>query len=147
MKTIDNFRVKEKKVLLRVDLNIPVVNGIITEMSRIASKKSSVKKLIKLKNKIFLLSHFGRHKKKYDKKNSLEFICSTLIKELGVSNIHFIKSFDDDEIKKITDQMNFGEICLFENIRFHPGEEINDLKMRIKFLKKELLQLKQHKQI
>ena len=68
MKTINNYYIKEKNVLLRVDLNVPVVNGFITEKSRIISIKSSIHKLIKGKNKIFLLSHFGKPKGKYNKK-------------------------------------------------------------------------------
>jgi len=127
MKTINNYRVKEKKVLLRVDLNVPVVNGRITEKSRIYALKSTVKKLIENKNKIFLLSHFGRPNGQYNTKYSLEFICSTLIEELGIKKIHFINKFDNNEIKSIINKMDFGDVCLFENIRFHPGEEKNDL--------------------
>ena len=59
MKTINNYYIKKKNVLLRADLNVPVVNGVITEKSRIISIKSTIHRLIKEKNKIFLLSHFG----------------------------------------------------------------------------------------
>ena len=93
MKTINNYYIKKKNVLLRADLNVPVVNGLITEKSRIVSIKSSIRKLIKGKNKIFLLSHFGRPKGKYDKKFSLEFMCSAIAKEFKIAKIHFIKAF------------------------------------------------------
>ena len=67
-----NYSIKKKNVLFRADLNVPVVNGVITEKSRIISIKSSIKKLIERKNRIFLLSHFGRPKGIYNKKFSLD---------------------------------------------------------------------------
>ena len=73
MKTINNYRVKNKKVLLRVDLNVPVIDGNVTDRSRILSIKPTIEKLLKNNNKIFLVSHFGRPKGKYDKQFSLEF--------------------------------------------------------------------------
>ena len=93
MKTINNYCIEKKNVLFRVDLNVPVVNGIITEKSRIASIKPSIKKLIERKNKIFLLSHFGRPKGVSNKKFSLEFMCSVLVKEFGISKIFFMDTF------------------------------------------------------
>ena len=68
MKTINNYTVKGKKVLIRVDLNVPVLNGIITEKSRVNAIKPTIRRLIKQKNKIFLLSHFGRPEGKFNKK-------------------------------------------------------------------------------
>ena len=126
MKTINNYYIEKKKVLFRADLNVPVVNGVITEKSRIAAIKPSVKKLIEKKNKIFLLSHFGRPEGKYNKKFSLEFMCIALAKELEIVKIHFIKSFNDQDIRKTINDMKFGDVCLFENVRFCAGEEKND---------------------
>jgi len=126
MKTINNYVVKGKNVLIRVDLNVPVLNGIITEKSRIDTIKPTIEKLLNQKNKIFLLSHFGRPEGQFSKKYSLEFICSTLQEEFETNRIHFLESFNDSDIKNKIHKMDFGEICLFENIRFHPGEESND---------------------
>ena len=128
MKNINNYKIKEKKILLRVDLNVPVVGKTITDKSRIVSLKSTIKKLIDSKNKIFLLSHFGRPKGRYDKRLSLEFICPILAKEFEVVKINFIKNLDSEEIKITSNNMSFGEICLLENIRFYEDEEKNDLK-------------------
>lgn len=127
MKTIHHSNLEQKKILVRVDLNVPVSSGIITEKSRIKSIGSTIKKLIKGKNKIFLISHFGRPKGIYNKKYSLEFICSHLVEELKINKIHFIKNFKNNIIKKKIQQIEFGDVCLFENIRFEPREEINDL--------------------
>ncbi len=127
MKTINNYYIKKKNVLFRADLNVPVVNGFITEKSRIISIKPSILRLIKEKNKIFLLSHFGRPNGKYNKKFSLEFMCSILAKEFEVEKIHFIKAFNDQYIKEKIISMNFGDVCLLENIRFYEGEEKNNM--------------------
>ena len=118
MKTIHHSNLEQKKILVRVDLNVPVSSGIITEKSRIKSIGSTIKKLIKGKNKIFLISHFGRPKGIYNKKYSLEFICSHLVEELKINKIHFIKNFKNNIIKKKIQQIEFGDVCLFENIRF-----------------------------
>ena len=127
MKTISNFSIKEKNVLLRVDFNVPVVEGKITEKSRILSIKSTIKKLIKDNNKIFLISHFGRPKGIFNKKLSLEFLCPTLVQEFEINKIHFVKIINNKNILKTINTMKLGEVCLLENIRFYEGEEKNDL--------------------
>ncbi|MDC0057445.1 phosphoglycerate kinase [Alphaproteobacteria bacterium] len=127
MKTINNYSVNGQKVLIRVDLNVPVLDGMITEKSRIKAIKPTIEKLLKHKNKIFLISHFGRPGGKFNKKYSLKFICSALQEELEINRIHFLESFNIYDIKNKIHKMNFGEICLFENIRFCPEEERNDL--------------------
>ena len=60
MKNLDNYNVERKKILLRVDLNVPVIDEIITEKSRIETIKKTINILQIQKNKIFLISHFGR---------------------------------------------------------------------------------------
>ena len=132
MKNINNNFLSKKNVILRVDLNVPVHNGVIKEKSRIKAIKSTIKKLINQKNKIFILSHFGRPLGKRDKKFSLKFICSTLKKEFEINKIYFLDNLNNNKIKNTINKMKFGEICLFENIRFYPEEEKND----VNFIKK-----------
>ncbi|PPR46069.1 MAG: Phosphoglycerate kinase [Alphaproteobacteria bacterium MarineAlpha5_Bin8] len=127
MKTINNYSLKNKNVLIRVDLNVPVIDGVVTDQSRIASIKSTINKVIQGNNKIFLLSHFGRPKGKYNKKYSLEFICDVLKTKLKVNKIYFINSLEAKDIQKIQKNMKHNDICLFENIRFYNEEEKNDL--------------------
>jgi len=127
MKTINNYTIKKKNVLLRADLNVPIVNGLVTDKSRLTSIKSSIHKLIKEKNKIFLLSHFGRPMGKYNKKSSLEFMCSVITKEFEINKIHFIKEINSQNIEEKINKMSFGDVCLLENIRFYAGEEKNDI--------------------
>ncbi len=127
MKSIHNFSLKKKNVLLRVDLNIPIIEGVITDKSRIDSIKLTIQKLLEGNNKLFLISHFRRPNGKYNKKFSLEFLCPLLAKEFGSKKIYFIDDYDSQKIQKIKNEMQFGEIALFENIRFYKEEENNDL--------------------
>ena len=126
MKNLDNYNVERKKILLRVDLNVPVVDEIITEKSRIETIKKTIKILQQQKNKIFLISHFGRPKGKQNKKYSLKFLCSILEFEFQVVKVEFLDNIDDLSIQKKMNNMQYGDICLFENIRFYHEEENND---------------------
>ena len=126
MKNLNNYNLNKKKVLFRADLNIPVVDGKITDNSRIEAIKPSITKLLKQQNKIFILSHYGRPKGTDKNKYSLKFICPILQKEFGVYKIYFLKKLDEKSILKQIEEMSFGEICLIENIRFYPEEEKND---------------------
>lgn len=128
MKNLDNYKIENKRVLLRADLNVPVVDNIISDTSRISAVKSSIKKLILNKNKIFIISHFGRPKGKIVEKYSLNFIISSLKEILEIKNIHFLKKLDEKMIKNKFDHMQSGEVCLVENIRFQKCEEKNDIK-------------------
>ena len=126
MKNLDNYNVERKKILLRVDLNVPVIDEIITEKSRIEIIKKTIKILQQQKNKIFLISHFGRPKGKQNKKYSLKFLCSILEFEFQVVKVEFLDNIDDFSIQKKMHNMQYGDICLFENIRFYQEEENND---------------------
>ena len=90
MKNLSNYSLKNKNILVRVDLNVPLVDGIITERSRIKIITKKIQKLKRQKNKIFLLSHFGRPKGKINKKYSLKFICNILEEELDLKKLLFL---------------------------------------------------------
>ncbi len=127
MKKLENFSIQNKRVLFRADLNVPLIEGVITDTSRITAIKTSLKKLILNKNKIFIISHFGRPNGKIVDKYSLTFILPTLKEILNVNNVYFLKNLDREAIRKTTEQMKDGEICLLENIRFQKEEENIDL--------------------
>ena len=127
MKTINNFQIRDKNVLLRVDLNVPVKDGIVIDQTRIYSIQSSVNQLRTNNNKIFLLSHFGRPNGKINNKYSLKFLCKILANIFQIEEVHFMNSLDSREIETKKNLMNGGDICLLENIRFYEGEEKNDL--------------------
>jgi len=128
MKNLENYKIKNKKVLFRADLNVPVIDGLITDTSRILAIKSSIKKLILNKNKIFIISHFGRPNGEIIKNFSLKFILSSLEGILGIEKIHFLKNLEIKNIIKTEVEMQSGEVCLIENIRFQKEEEKIDYK-------------------
>ena len=127
MKTINNFQIKNQDVLVRVDLNVPVKDGVVLDKTRIYSIQSSINQLRLNNNKIFLLSHFGRPNGKFNKKYSLRFLCEILANILQIKEVYFINSLVSAEIETKKNLMNGGDICLIENIRFYKEEERNDL--------------------
>ena len=120
-----DLELEGKKVLLRVDLNVPIKNGSITETSRIEKIIPTIKLLIKKKAKIVILSHIGRPKGKFVDGMSLEPISKKLSSILNKEVL-----FNKNEINKniIADVNNIqnGCVVMLENIRFYEGEELND---------------------
>ena len=127
MKKLKNHNIKNKKILFRADLNVPVVDGIITDTSRIKAIKSSIEILTSNKNKIFLLAHFGRPNGEFIEKYSLNFILSSLKDILNLDKIYFLEKFDQESVEKKINEMQLGNLCLVENIRFLKEEEKIDL--------------------
>ena len=114
-----------KKILLRLDLNVPLNKGNITDTTRIDKILPTLKFLNKQKAKIIILSHIGRPKGKVLKELSLEPICENLKDQLGL-RVKLIKQNIND-IKKKDFFNNFEEeILMLENIRFYDEEEKND---------------------
>ena len=127
MKEFRDLDCKNKKIIIRVDLNVPVLDGVITDHSRIHAILPTLEKLIKNKNKVFLIAHFGRPKGQVNKTYSIEFLCSELKKFLNLNTIHFLANCEKKIIETKIAEMDMGEICLLENIRFNAEEEKNDL--------------------
>ena len=116
---------KGKKVIVRVDLNVPMKNGAITETSRISKILPTINLLIKKKAKIIIFSHIGRPKGKVVNGMSLKPISnklSDLLNKQVIFNKNEISEKTSAEIDKITD----GSVMMMENIRFYDGEEKND---------------------
>ncbi len=120
-----NLDLKGKKVLLRVDLNVPMKNGAITETSRIEKIIPTINFLVEKKAKIIIISHIGRPKGKVVEGMSLKPISeklSFLLKKKVLFNKDVINENTLLEINKISN----GSIIMLENIRFNEGEETND---------------------
>ena len=120
-----NLNLKGKKVLLRVDLNVPMKNGAITEISRIEKIIPTINLLLEKHAKIIIISHIGRPKGKMVKEMSLKPISeklSSLLKKEVLFNKNLISENTALEINKISN----GSIIMLENIRFNEGEELND---------------------
>ena len=120
-----NLTLKGKKVLLRVDLNVPMKSGIITETSRIEKILPTIKLLIEKEAKIIILSHIGRPKGKIVEGMSLEPISKKISEFLNKEVLFDKNQINENTISKINKISN-GSIIMLENIRFNEGEETND---------------------
>ncbi len=121
----DQENLSQKKVLLRLDLNVPLKSGFITDETRIDKIVPVIKFLIEKKSKIIIISHVGRPKGKVNKVLSLKPICENLEKKLKkkvqLLDHNIFKLKKEDLFKSPQDQIVF-----LENIRFYKEEEIND---------------------
>jgi phosphoglycerate kinase len=122
--TLDRVDVKGKRVLVRVDLNVPVENGVVTDSTRIERAAPAIAEIADKGGKVILLSHFGRPKGR-DPKQSLKPVAAEVAR--------IIKrpvKFADDCIGEVAERavaaMKPGDILCLENTRFHAGEEKND---------------------
>ena len=122
-----NLILKGKKVLLRVDLNVPIKNGAITESSRIEKIIPTIKLLIEKEAKIIILSHIGRPKGKVVSEMSLEPISKKLAALLN-KEVLFNKNIINENTLSEINKISNGSIMMLENIRFNEGEESNDSK-------------------
>jgi len=121
----DNLDVQNKKVILRLDLNVPLKNKIIIDDTRIALCLPFIKKLTEKKAKIIIISHLGRPKGIKDPALSLMPIYKYLKKALQ-TNIYFFMGDFDNEIKDKFSHLKAGEVILIENIRYFKEETDNN---------------------
>ena len=117
-----NIPVSGKRVIIRLDLNVPIKNLKIDDDTRIKVVEPFVNKLIENKAKIILLSHLGRPKGKIVSELSLKPIFSYLEKKLN-GKVYFYQEKIDDKAVDASNRLNSGEVLLFENIRFFKEEE------------------------
>ena len=120
-----NLEFKGKKVIVRVDLNVPMKDGSITETSRIEKILPTLKLLVEKEAKIIILSHIGRPKGKIVTGMSLEPISKKLSQLLGKEVLFNKKKINENTVTEINKISN-GSIIMLENIRFYEGEEKND---------------------
>lgn len=127
MKTLDQGNFKGKTVLVRVDFNVPMKDGVITDTTRIERSLETIQYLRDQGAKIVLLSHLGRPKGQAQEAMSLAPVAKKLAEFLD-SPVQFLK--DDqvvsEDVKKWVKELKEGEVALLENTRFVKGEEAND---------------------
>lgn len=118
MKTIKDIDIKDKKVVLRLDFNVPVENGVIKDNSKIVKSLKTINYLLENNCKVIILSHFGRIKSEEDKlKNSLKVVGKELANLLK-RDVKFLNNCYGDKVKEIVDNSSLGEVILLENTRF-----------------------------
>ncbi len=125
-KTVENIDVNGKKCLVRVDFNVPLSGGVITDDTRIKGALPTINYLISHGAKVILCSHLGRPKGEFNLKYSLEPVAKRLSELLG-KKVEFSKDvIGEDATRKVASLKN-GEVVLLENLRFHKEEEKNDV--------------------
>ncbi|MBQ9896177.1 MAG: phosphoglycerate kinase [Synergistaceae bacterium] len=125
LRTFEASDVQGKKVLMRVDFNVPFKNGVVTDDARIRAHIPTLKRLLDAGAKVALASHFGRPKGKVDPAFSLSQIVPDVEKAYGLK-VKFIDDCVGEKVKAALDELKQGEIILLENTRFYPEEQKND---------------------
>ena len=117
---------KGKRVLVRVDFNVPIEKKMVREDYRIRRSISTIEYLAKRGAAIILASHLGRPKGKVVPKLSLKPVADRLSEVLRVRDVKFVDDCVGKNVKDIVNQLLGGEVLLLENLRFHKEEEAND---------------------
>src|SRR5690348_14076899 len=123
-RTLDDVDVKGKRVLLRVDLNVPMENGRVTDSTRLERVAPTITELADKGGKVILLAHFGRPKGR-DAKDSLKPVAAAL-SQLIKRPVGFAEDCVGDAAEKAVAGLKDGDILCLENTRFHKEEEKND---------------------
>ncbi len=124
-RTLDDADVAGKRVLLRVDLNVPTENGKVTDTTRIERVASTITEIADKGGKVILLAHFGRPKGGPDEANSLRPVADAVAEVTG-REVGFATDCLGDVAAAAIAKMKNGDILLLENTRFYKGEEKND---------------------
>src|SRR5271157_1921103 len=126
MKLISELSISGKRVMIRVDFNVPLDDqGHITDDTRIKAHLPTINYVIGQKGKVILASHLGRPKGKRVEKYSLRPV-SLRLSELLCRPVAFVDDCVGPEAEKAVAQMLEGDVVLLENLRFHAEEEKND---------------------
>lgn len=119
---IQDLSLQNKKVLVRVDFNVPLIDGNISDATRIKESLPTIEYLLNHGASVILMSHLGRPKAKVDPKYSLKICVPTLSTLLG-KPVLFSSDCIGEEAKKLSSSLKPGQILLLENLRFHEAEE------------------------
>ena len=127
---IKDLPIENKRVFIRVDFNVPLEEQPdgsmkITDDARIVEALPTIKHALERGARVILASHLGRPKKGPDPKLSLEPVGVRLAEKLGVE-VHIPEDCIGDAAKKVVFDLRAGQVCLLENLRFHPEEEKDD---------------------
>ena len=125
VRMLDSANVKGLRVLVRVDLNVPMENGKVRDATRIKRILPTIRDISGRGGKVILLTHFGRPKNGPDAANSLRPVAEALAAHLG-HPVGFATDCIGDAAQSAVGKMLDGDVLLLENTRFHKGEEKND---------------------
>ena len=123
--TVRDLDAKGKEVLMRVDFNVPLKDGEITNDARIVAALPTIKFLLDQGARLVLTSHLGRPKNEPDPAFSLKPVAARLSELLG-KEVKFVPAAIGPESEAARAAMKDGDVVLLENVRFYPGEKKND---------------------
>ncbi|GAV31031.1 phosphoglycerate kinase [Coriobacteriaceae bacterium EMTCatB1] len=124
-KTVKDIDVRGKRCLVRVDFNVPLSEGSVTDDTRVRAALPTIRYLIDHGARVILVSHLGRPKGAPDPQFSLRPVRRVLQRLLG-RNVVFVDDIVGPEAQEAVARMVDGEVLMLENVRFHPGEKTND---------------------
>ena len=124
-KRLEDLDVAGKRVLVRVDFNVPMKDGAVADATRIERSLPTIRDLSKRGAKVILLSHLGRPGGKPDPSESLKPVAAKLAEMLG-GPVDFAEDCVGESARKAAARLLAGDVAVFENTRFHKGEEKND---------------------
>jgi phosphoglycerate kinase len=125
LRTVRDADVQGKRVLVRVDFNVPIENGKVLDDWRLRATLPTIRYLTERGAKVILLSHLGRPKGKRDEQFSLRPVAQRLSELLG-QPVQFADDCVGEVAEQTVAQLQAGEVLLLENLRFHAGEEANN---------------------
>lgn len=124
--TIADIPIEQKRVLIRVDYNVPQDNGNIIDDQRIIASLPTINYALEQKARVILMSHLGRPKGRFDKKYTLASVANRL-GELLRQEVIMADDCIGESVKNLVDNMSQGQVILLENLRFYKEEEANDM--------------------
>jgi phosphoglycerate kinase len=133
LRTLDDICFGGKTAIVRVDLNVPVEGGVVSDATRIERIIPTLRELIAKGAKVVLLSHLGRPKGKVVADMSLEPVAGALEEAMGMPVGFVATNWRDGQAKEAVKAAAPGDVLLMENTRFHPGEETNDPELAAQF--------------
>jgi phosphoglycerate kinase len=125
-KSVKDVDLKGKRVLMRVDFNVPMEAGKVTDDKRIKAALPTIQYVLEQGASLILMSHLGRPKNGFDPEFSLKAAAEVLSSHLGIP-IQMAPDCVGPEVEKLASALKPGEVVMLENTRFHPEEEKNDL--------------------
>jgi len=124
-RTLDDLDFTGKKAIVRLDLNVPMKDGKVTDSTRIDRSAATLKELVSKGARVIVMAHFGRPKGKRAPEFSLRPLVEPLSKALG-RPVAFVEDCVGPAAKRAADALKDGDVLLLENLRFHDAEEAND---------------------
>jgi len=126
IRTIEGVDVRGKRVLIRVDFNVPIVNGVVADATRLERVLPTIARLADSGAKVIVISHLGRPKEGPSADTSLRPVALKMRELMPYTKVHFIGDCVGEEARRGLVALKPGDVAVLENVRFYPGEEKND---------------------